>query len=307
MSRNILCVVEFDRFPELVVDRAAWLARANNCNLHLLICDPITDFLGDSYVYLLESQDIANSIRVSQDEALAEMAAKAEKTGVNVEISTSRERSVAEVIRREADARQPKFVVKGTHYHTPTERASLDDSDWDLIRDLNYPLWFVKPKRWRDPPLIVAAVDPLHAHDKPAHLDRRIIEMAREIAVQCEGTLQVVHTYQRLEEIGLRATWAFKPVKLPVADIEARIRAEHDKALKILAETCDVPNDALRLVPGRAYEVLPAYALEQGASLVVMGALARSKLRQRIIGSTAARALDHLHCDVLVAHAKQGP
>ncbi len=34
-----------------------------------------------------------------------------------------------------------------------------------------------------------------------------------------------------------------------------------------------------------------------------MGALARSKLKQRIIGSTAARALDHIHCDVLVAHA----
>lgn len=307
MSRNILCVVEFDRFPEAVVDRAAWLARTNNCNLHLLICDPITDFLGDSYVYLLESQDIANSIRVSQDEALAEMAAKAEKAGVNVEISTSRERNVAEVVRREADARQPKFVVKGTHYHTPTERASLDDSDWDLIRDINYPLWFVKPKEWQKAPVIVAAVDPLHAHDKPAHLDRRIIEMAREIAAQCSGTLQVVHTYQRLEEIGLRATWAFKPVKLPVADIEARIHAEHKKALKILAETCDVPTRSLHLVPGRAYEVLPAYALEQSASLVVMGALARSKFKQRIVGSTAARALDRLHCDVLVAHAKQGP
>ena len=306
MSRNILCVVEFDRFPDVVVERAAWLARANRCNLHLLICDPVTDFLGDSYVYLLESQDIANSIRVSQDEALAEMAAKAEKGGVNVEISTSRERNVAEVIRREADARQPKFVVKGTHYHTPTERASLDDSDWDLIRDLNYPLWFVKPKAWRKAPVIVAAVDPVHAHDKPALLDRRIIKAARAIAEQCDGSLQVVHTYQRLEEIGLRATWAFKPLKLPVKDIEAKIHAEHERALKILAETCDVPQNALHLVPGRAYEVLPAFAFQHGASLVVMGALARSKLKQRIVGSTAARTLDHLHCDVLVERVKSG-
>jgi universal stress protein E len=53
--------------------------------------------------------------------------------------------------------------------------------------------------------------------------------------------------------------------------------------------------------------VIPAFAREQGASLVIMGALARSKLKQRIIGSTAARALDHIPCDVLVTHVKQLP
>jgi len=307
VSRNILCVAEFDRSPEVVAERAAWLASANGCNLHLLVCDPITDFLGDSYVYLLESQDIANSIRIYQDEVVDELVATAEKAGVNVEVSTSTERDIADVVRREADARQPMYVMKGTHYHSPTERASLASADWDLIRDLDYPLWFVKPAAWQAAPVIVAAVDPLHAHDKPAHLDRRIIEMAREIAGQCQGTLKVLHTYQRLDEIGLRATWAFKPVKLPVEDIEAKIHREHERALKILAETCDLPSEALHLLPGRAYEMLPAFAFEQSASLVVMGALARSKLKQRIIGSTAARVLDHLHCDVLVAHARPGP
>ena len=307
MSRNILCVVEFDRSPEVVVERAAWLASANSCNLHLLVCDPITDFLGDSYVYLLESQDIANSIRIYQDEVVNELVATAEKAGVSVEVSTSTERDVAGVVRREADARQPMYVIKGTHYHSPTERASLASADWDLIRDLDYPLWCVKPTAWQETPVIIAAVDPLHAHDKPAHLDRRIIETARQVAEQCHGTVKVLHTYQRLDEIGLRATWAFKPVKLPVEDIEAKIHREHERALKILAETCDVPDEALHLKPGRAYEILPAFAFEQGASLVVMGALARSKLKQRIVGSTAARVLDHLHCDVLVAHARQGP
>ncbi len=304
MSRNILCVIEFDRSPEVVVERATWLASANSCSLHLLVCDPITDFLGDSYVYLLESQDIANSIRLYQDEVLDEMVATVEKAGVHVEVSKSTERKVAEVVRREADARQPMYVMKGAHYYTPTERASLDDSDWDLIRDLEYPLWFVKPAAWQEKPVIIAAVDPLHAHDKPAHLDRMIIETAQAIAGQCKGMLRVLHTYQRLEEIGLRATWAFKPVKLPIKDIEAKILAEHTRALKILAETCDVPKEALHLMPGRAYEILPAFAFEQRASLVVMGALARSKLKQRIVGSTAARVLDHLHCDVLVAHAR---
>ena len=305
MSRNILCVVEFDKYPDVVVDRAIWLAKSRDCNLHLLVSDPITDFLGESYVYLLESQHIADSMRESQDEAVDKLVARVEAAGLRVEADRSTDRHVADLVRREADARQPRYVIKGTHYHNASERASLADADWDLIRELDYPLWFVKPAEWKKSPVIVAAVDPVHAHDKPAHLDRRIIERAKSIADDCGGKVVVLHTYQTVEEIGSRAMWAFKPKKLPVGELNRKIVEEHGRALTALGDTMGLPPDALHLVAGAAHEVLPAFARAQGASLVVMGALARSKLKQRIIGSTAARALDHIPCDVLVAHARQ--
>ena len=263
--------------------------------------------MGEAYVYLLESQHIADSIRESQDEALDKLVARVEAAGVRVEAERQTDKHVADVVRQAAAARQPRYVIKGTHYHTPSERASLADADWDLIRDLDYPLWFVKPVEWREPPVVIAAVDPVHAHDKPAHLDRRIIERAKFLAGHDGGKVVVLHTYQTIEEIGSKAMWAFKPKKLPVEEINKKIFREHDHALKILGETMDLPADSLHLIAGPAHEVLPAFAREQRASLVVMGALARSKLKQRIIGSTAARALDHIPCDVLVAHAKQNP
>ena len=305
MSRNILCVVEFDNYPEHVVDRAVWLAKSRNCNLPLLICDSATVALGESYVYLLEIGDIAGSIRESQEEALQTLIAKVEAAGLRFEVNHSSDRHVADVIRREADARQPRYVVKGAHYHSPSERASLVHADWDLIRDLDYPLWFVKPVAWKEKPVVIAAVDPVNAHDKPAHLDKRIIEHAKVIVEDCGGRLVVVHTFQSLDELGSKAMWAVKPTKLPVENLNRKIFEQHDRALKILGETSDLPEEALHLIPGRAHEVLPAFVREQGASLVVMGALARSKLKQRVIGSTAARVLDHIPCDVLVAHAKQ--
>ena len=97
------------------------------------------------------------------------------------------------------------------------------------------------------------------------------------------------------------------------------------KVRGLYAEACDkaVPTApissvsaamrASKLVMRRASEAVSrvaeaaTFAREQKASLVVMGALARSKLKQRVIGSTAARALDHIPCDVLVAHVKQHP
>lgn len=299
---SILCVVEFDNYPQEVVARAIWLAKARNSSLHLLVCDPITDYLGESYVYLLESQHIADTIRAQQEEALEAMVADIDAQGIPVAVSRSTDRHVANLVRREAAARMPDFVVKGTHYHDPSERASLRDTDWDLIRELEYPLWFVKPGEWQEKPLIVAAVDPVHSHDKPAHLDQRIIERARDLTAQFGGKLDVVHTYQSIEEIGTRATWSFKPVRLSVEELDAKIRKEHRQALDALIEQCDLDPERTHMLPGRPDEILPSYAMANNASLVVMGALARGKIKQRMVGSTAARALDRIPCDVLVAH-----
>jgi len=302
MSRTVLCVIEFDNYPKVVVARAAWLAKQNNCELELLVSDPVPRMLSETYIFLLESEMIADSIRSAQDEQMDALMESAEAAGVVVHQTISKARSVVDMVRARAVKIEPLFVVKGTHYHSPSERASLGHTDWQLIRKLDAPLWFVKPGDWKDPPVIVAAVDPMHSHDKPASLDRRIVKVAQGIAAQCDGSLQVLHTYQRLDAIGKRAMKRFKPVKLPIDEIDEKIRDEHSKALEAFAKKCGLADDAVHQLPGRADELLPAFARTKGASLVVMGALARTGLKKRIIGSTAAKVLDHLPCDVLVVH-----
>ncbi len=302
MSRTVLCVIEFDNYPKVVVQRAAWLAKQNNCELELLVSDPVPRLLSETYIFLLESELIADSIRSAQDERMDALVETAEAAGVVVHQTISRARSVVDMVRARAAKIDPLYVVKGTHYHSPSERASLGHADWQLIRKLNAPLWFVKPTDWKEKPVIVAAVDPMHSHDKPASLDHKIVKIAQGIAAQCSGTLQVLHTYQRLDAIGSRAMKRFKPVKLPIDEIDKKIRNEHHKALDAFAKKCGLPDDVVHQLPGRADELLPAFARTKGASLVVMGALARTGLKKRIIGSTAARVLDHLPCDVLVVH-----
>ena len=158
MSRTVLCVIEFDNYPELVVNRAAWLAKQNDCQLELLVGDPVPSLLGETYIYLLESQLIADSIRGAHEEEMDALAESAEAMGVVVHKTTSRARSVADMVRARAAKVDPLYVVKGTHYHSPSERASLVDTDWQLIRELDFPLWFVKPDGWGESPVIVASV-----------------------------------------------------------------------------------------------------------------------------------------------------
>ena len=113
------------------------------------------------------------------------------------------------------------------------------------------------------------------------------------------------HTYQRLEEIGSRVTWKFKPEKLPVDKLDEKIRDEHRKALQDLAAECGVAAADVHQLPGRTHNLLPTFARANGASLVVMGGRSRSGIKQRIVGSTATRVLDHLPCDVLVVHTQE--
>lgn len=300
MNRTVLCVVELDNYPDVVVDRAAWLAKLHDCDLELVLSDPVANYLGESVVYFVEMQMLADSVRNEKDAILQELVTSAERAGVAVTASISNERPEADMIAEKAAACDAVFVVKGTHYHSPSERASFAHTDWQLIKNLECPLWFVKPSKWKESSVVVAAVDPTHKKDKSAKMDRTIIKSGQEIVDKCGGKLMLLHTYQRLEEIGSRVTWKFMPEKLATDELDEKIRREHRKPLDALAEDCGIAADAVHLLPGRTYELLPTFARTNGASLVVMGALARSGLKKRIVGSTTARVLDHLPCDVLV-------
>jgi len=303
MNRTVLCVVELDNYPDQVVDRAAWLAKLHDCDLELVLSDPAMNYLGESFVYFAELQVLADSVTAEQEARLQELAESAGKAGVAVRTSISHERPEADMIIAKADECDAVLVVKGTHWHSPTERATFAYTDWRLIRRLKRPLWFVKPVEWEDKGVIVAAVDPTHSKDKTHELDKAIVNSAKDFAELCDGSVQLVHTYQRLEEIGTRATWTFKPIKLPIEELDRKIREEHRKALDGFAAECGFDDEAVHQLPGRTHEILPTFARSNGASLVVMGGVARSGLKKRVVGSTAARVLDHLPCDVLIVHA----
>jgi universal stress protein E len=303
MSETVLTIIELDNYPEDVVARATWLARLMNCDLELLLCDPTTSFLSEMFIISSEVRDLAEDIEDAQKKALLELAKIGEAAGLEVTIHTSHERPVADAVISRAMDVDPMFVVKGTHYHSPAERATFADTDWQLMKKLDYPLWFVKPVAWKDEPLIVAAVDPTHEKDREARLDRLIVETAQSLATASNGKVELVHTYQRLVEIGSRAMKTFKPVKLPIDELDKKIRDEHRKALDAFAAETGVAEDNVHQLPGRAHELLPMFAQTHGASLMVMGALSRGGITRRYIGNTAARVLDHLPCDILVVPA----
>jgi universal stress protein E len=302
MSETVLAVIELDNFPEDVANRAAWIARLYDADLHLLLSDPSLAILRDSFIVSNEAKQIGASIEAAQTQTLDELTA-AVSAGDDLQVTSAitHDRPAHDAIIASALDIEPIVVVKGTQYHSPAERATFAYTDWQLIRKLDAPLWFVKPNEWKEMPIFVAAVDPTHQHDKAGELDQRIVKFGQSLASKCDGQLLLLHTYQRLIEIGTYAKFTFKPIKLPIDELDKKIRANHRQKLDALAAANDIPADAVHQLPGRTRDILPTFARTHGADLVIMGALARSSLRERALGSTAEQVLDHLPCDILIA------
>lgn len=302
MSENekILVLVEPDNHPHEVVGRASWLAELTSCDLHLILCDHDVGTLSGGIFVSNEARDLAQQIRTAQQELIDDFALDVRGRGITVTTDVLEERPVADACIKIAQEMNPRYVMKGTEYHSTAERAIFVDTDWQLIRTCPYPLWLIKPHEIKEKPLIVAAVDPVHSHDKPANLDQLIVDRAKEITGPADGEIHLLHTYQRIVGIGREATKTFKPIKLPIDELSKKIQTEHREQLDTLAAANDIDAAHTHQLPGSTRDLLPTFARTHGADVVVMGALARWGLRRMIIGSTAEKVLDHLPCDILI-------
>jgi len=304
MSNTVLAIIELDKFPEQVARRAAWIAKLYASDLELILSDPTLAVLRDSFLVSTDVKQIAERVHDAQDRIIAELAGSLADDDLKITTSVSHERPASDAIVSRALELQPRFVVKGTQYHSPAERATFSFTDWQLIRKLDRPLWLVKPNAWKDAPVIVAAVDPTHRDDETGALDQVIVDVAKSVSDRVGGRLLLLHTYHRLVEIGAHAMLTFKPVKLPIDELDQKIREDHRRKLDALAAANDIPADRVHQLPGRTDELLPAFARTKGADLVVMGALSRNRLKRRMLGSTAEQVLDHLPCDILIARGE---
>lgn len=179
----------------------------------------------------------------------------------------------------------PDIVVQAARGYGAIELYHLTNDAWQLVRQCPKPLLLVKNSEWQDKPTLLAAVDPVHSHDKPQALDKRILDTALATTQQLAGELHVLHAYAD-------AARPFAPAGV--------VQREHRAALDKLLANYSIPANRVHFV-----DETPVYAIEHQINhlpvdVVVMGALSRSRLYEMLVGSTAEQALDFYKVDILV-------
>jgi len=171
-------------------------------------------------------------------------------------------------------------------------------TDWELLRASPVPVLLIKTSRpWRRH-IVLAAVDPSHAHAKPSRLDSLIVEQAEQFTEALRGSLHVMHAnYPSVFGLTLGDP-AIDAATLAATYEQQKIKSRQD--FKAFAENAKIPRNRRHVIDRDPATGISAVARKVGADLVVMGAVSRSGLKRLFIGNTAERVLNTLPCDVLV-------
>lgn len=295
-AERVLVIVDPTAATQPALSQAAGLARRLGWSLELLIC--IHGGLPSRWRKPAEPKAVCRALLAHQLGYLRDLA----RGYPQLQIATKAvwDRPLHEAIIRETLRYEPRLVMKDTHYHSAISRALVSNTDWQLIRDCPAPLWLVRGAALPGQPTIVACVDPLHENDKPAELDHRILGEACGLAGRLGGTAHAVHCYDATPLVTGAGANALPGAAVEIENIAADLQAEHAARLAEIATAHGLEPDRTHFRSGAPAEAIPAAVRQLGGDLVVMGAVARSRMQHAFIGSTAERVLDRLPCDVLV-------
>lgn len=220
-------------------------------------------------------------------------------------------------ILRRAKARRADLIIKMSGKHSYFF-GLLSNTDWDLLRGSEVPVWFVAPEGSRTPASgIIAAVDQSYQEEDVAEefrLDEAAFDTAKTLSDRYASPLYAVHAF-RLPRIlpgfeghvpSAGAAVAGSPSAVdPEADARARkdIAREHSRFVQDFVDQQGIPVDDLVLNEGPVDHVLSQVADAKEAGLIVMGSSSKTWWDHLLGRASAEPTLASAACDVLFVKA----
>ncbi|MDP9089835.1 MAG: universal stress protein [Pseudomonadota bacterium] len=299
--KNILVIVDPTASDQPAVQKAVILASKFHAGIELFVCDTKSSFAMRMASQMTKPTALTPSSLHSWLEALAR---PLRSKGIEVTTSAINGDPFVNTVLAWLKNSPADLVMKDTHHHGLTKRTFLGNTDWHLIRECPIPLLLTKPKHWREPLVVAAAVNPPLNGIQEDFLDKRILDCAVTIALPLQATVLAVHTY--FPDLVAAASICPEPNFFNVtAEMLEAEKTLHQTALVSLLAPYGIAQQSVHLDMGVASTSLPEIAEQQAIDVMVMGAISRNHLKQALIGSTAERLLEHLPCDVLVIKETQ--
>jgi universal stress protein E len=301
-TRNrLLVIVDPADEQDTVLERAAWLARRLEAPVDLRAYYQAVPGLGEQFIDSRVMEMAIEQMRREKLDRLEKLAGPLRAGGLTVTTDAVAGSPLGEHILTDVLQLGPRMLLKSADHHIPLSRTFFSETDWQLIRTCPCPLLMVRrghamPER----PGVLAAVDPLHEHDKPAALDETILAAAAELAEIIGARLDVVHCYDVAPLVSGMSASPMLPAPLQTEEFVESLRAHHRKALDELVDGAGIPPDQVHLLEGAARWRLPEFCEEIDADIVVMGAVSRSAIERVFIGALAEKVLDRLPCDLMI-------
>ena len=295
--RNILVLMDPGAERQPAFDAALALARRTGARLELLVNEFQDLHVGYFEPMTAGVQEFHDALLAAHRAMLDEYVRAAGEAGVTALGEALWGSPFHEVVLARVAATRPDLVVKHTEFHGRLERTLFPGSDWHLVRDCPVPLLLVKDPARLAGARIVACIDPMHAHDKPAALDVQLIRRGASLVELLGGELHALHVASLPVPVGLVGDAWVAAAAMPSPE---ELLSSAREACERLAAERGLSRSRLHLRLGAPAREIVAAARELEAGLLVMGVVSRRRLERWFVGNTAEAVLDRAPCNLWV-------
>lgn len=272
-----------------VIERAGSIAQATGAQIVLFHAAFDAALSGGSLLSAKRLARLRGDLVDKRTRELDRHARALRKRGLEVSMHVVWEEPAYESIIRAAIRESADLVVAGPHAAARRNTPSMRQNDWQLLRLCPRPLLLVRKWRRAEGP-VLAALDPMHANDKPANLDRTLLDAASALAAAIQTEVQAVHSISPM-------VYALDE-HTPAA--RARMREKVHTRMQRVLRRARLAAARIHILQGAPEETIPELARKLDAQLLVMGAVSRRGLARFAIGDTAERIIDAAPCDLLI-------
>lgn len=295
--RKILLVADPAMRRTPAFERAAALARRSGAALHILIAEYSEPVARIVRVDPAAMEQAREGLLQARRAWLAEEVAALRAQGLEAAAAAVWAHPAWEAVVQHAVELAPDLVVKDVGHEPLYRRLLYTPADRQLLRLCPAPLLLVNSIAHAAPRRIIAAVDPLRGGVAEHGMNRRIVDTALALSIQCGAELHLVHAFDGLNSAALTT-----PVGMQVLpnDVYEVLRQSYQDAFRALANSYGVPEAQQHFLDGPAAMAIADFASETGTDLVVIGSSRRAGLDRFVMGDTAEAVVDRIASSVLV-------
>jgi nucleotide-binding universal stress UspA family protein len=181
-----------------------------------------------------------------------------------------------------------------------TQVLSDIESEWLLInsspKTYKHPIFkklaklptsilLMKDIKWKQKPIFLAAIDPLHRHDRPATLDQNITSIALQISTRFNTNFTIIHCCYLTPYL----------VKYSKKIIEI-----HSNTLNEFRTRHHLEHIPCVLLHGNPEDQIFDYVKKKQCNILIIGGFCRSSISNFWLGSTTEKIVQAMPCDVFL-------
>ncbi len=280
---RLFVVVDPTETHQLPLVKALLIAKLGGCHIHAFLCTYKDTKQAGEYE---SHDDFKRNILEQATDWLEQLMQPCRVSGVPYTTQVTWDKEWVDSTIRAVEKSGCNLVIKSSFHHSKARRFFSTTSDYEMMHRCACPILFTHQEQEWKTDRMLACLDLVSADPQHMRLNNVIIRDAQAFANIVGMDLYLACAY----------TKAIDSEHLPLET------HGHDVTRSQLGELYEVKPERVLLRQGNTVETVKAICEEIDPSIVIIGTLARTGIKGKLIGNTAEKLIDIVDADLLTVN-----